>query len=83
LQKLIFFAKTDIFLTRKLTDNIGMTGIVSAEAENSETVRRGRRRRRRFVAHRPDVTLSHLVKIKDSNSGFYSSSTYYIPHFSR
>jgi hypothetical protein len=39
---------------------------MSAKAENSETVRRGRRRRggrrRRFVAPRPDTTLSHLVK---------------------
>jgi hypothetical protein len=38
---------------------------MSAMAENSETVRRGgigRRRRRRFVAPRPDATLSHLVK---------------------
>jgi hypothetical protein len=39
---------------------------MSAKVENSETVRRGRigggRKRRRFVAPRPDATLSHLVK---------------------
>jgi hypothetical protein len=33
-----------------------------AAAKNSETVRR--RKRRRFVTPRPDVTLSHLVKSK-------------------
>jgi hypothetical protein len=43
---------------------------MSAKAENSETVGRGRRggRRRRFVAPRPDATLSHLVKIFLNNT---------------
>jgi hypothetical protein len=38
---------------------------MSAKAENSETSRNRRRgrRRRRFVASRPDANLSHLVKI--------------------
>jgi hypothetical protein len=36
---------------------------MSAETENSETVRtRRREKRRRFVAPRQDATLSHLVK---------------------
>jgi hypothetical protein len=55
------------FFARKLTGMNGMTGIYCSQyvrkAENSETVRRRRGRRRRFVAPRPDTTLTHLVKI--------------------
>jgi hypothetical protein len=56
---------------------------MSAKAENSETVRRGtRRRKRKFVGPRPDATLSHLVKIKLCNRAyliFYATSLSSIP----